>query len=51
MLGKTSGKSPPKDKERWNDEVKSMIKRKKYIKKKWDESETNEDREAYRKAN
>jgi hypothetical protein len=38
VLGKTSGKGAPKDKETWwwSEEVKSAMKRKKNIKKKWD---------------
>ncbi|KAI5746693.1 hypothetical protein M8J77_006372 [Diaphorina citri] len=52
VLGKTSGKGGPKDKETWwwNEEVKKYIKEKKDTKKKWDKSNKPEDKEAYRKA-
>ena len=52
VLGKTSGKGMMKDKETWwwNEEVKKAIKCKKDMKKKWDLSGGDEDKEIYRKA-
>ncbi|XP_008472495.1 uncharacterized protein LOC103509649, partial [Diaphorina citri] len=53
ILGKTSGKGGPQDKETWwwNDEVKVAIKKKKDMKKKWDLSGRDEDKREYREAN
>jgi hypothetical protein len=53
ILGKTSGKGGPQDKETWwwSDEVKAAIKKKKDTKKKWDLSGRDEDKREYREAN
>ncbi|KAL1454893.1 hypothetical protein WDU94_009023 [Cyamophila willieti] len=52
VLGKTSGKGRPKDKETWwwNEEVAKCIKEKKEAKKKWDRSNQSEDKVEYKKA-
>ena len=52
MLGKTSGKKAPADKETWwqNKEVQQVVKWKKALKKKWDTSGSEEDREEYKEA-
>lgn len=53
VLGMTTGKRPPGDKETWwwNDEVKDAIRAKKEAKKKWETSGKHEDRDSYRQAN
>ena len=52
VLGKTSGKKAPADKETWwwNEEVQQVVKWKKTLKKKWDISGSEEDREEYKEA-
>ncbi|KAI5735640.1 hypothetical protein M8J77_020866 [Diaphorina citri] len=52
ILGKTSGKSPPNDKESWwwNGEVQKAIKEKKDAKKMYDRSQTQEDKDRYNQA-
>ena len=52
VLGKTSGKKAPADKETWwwNEEVQQVVKWKKALKKKWDTSGSEEDREEYKEA-
>ncbi|KAI5728568.1 hypothetical protein M8J77_018083 [Diaphorina citri] len=49
VLGKTSGKGAPNDKESWwwNAEVQKAIKEKKETKKKYDKTKTQQDKEAY----
>lgn len=51
VLGKTSGKGAPKDKETWwwNEEVQRAIKKKKEAKKRWDVSGLQIDRQAWKK--
>ena len=51
-LGRTSGKSAPADKETWwwNEEVQRSVSKKKELKKKWDTSGSQEDRERYKEA-
>ena len=53
VLGMTTGRRPPRDKETWwwNDEVKDAIRAKKDAKKKWDASGRQEERDIYRQAN
>ena len=52
VLGKTSGKKAPADKEAWwwNEEVQQIVKRKKILKKEWDRSGREEDKEQYKAA-
>lgn len=52
VLGVTTGKGPPEDKEAWwwNEEVQKAIKVKKDAKKQWDLTGRQEDREAYKTA-
>ena len=52
VVGKTSGKGPPEDKEAWwwNEEVQAEVKKKKEAKKRWDNTGKNEDREDYNTA-
>ncbi|KAI5739350.1 hypothetical protein M8J77_018157 [Diaphorina citri] len=52
VLGMTSGKGRPKDKETWwwNQEVKEKIKEKKEAKKKWDKTNKPEDKSEYKRA-
>ncbi|XP_013774375.1 uncharacterized protein LOC106459310 [Limulus polyphemus] len=52
LLGKTSGRGAPQDKEWWwwNEEVQEKVKKKKEAKKKWDSSGSEEDEEAARTA-
>ncbi|KAL1448427.1 hypothetical protein WDU94_003661 [Cyamophila willieti] len=53
VLGKTSGKGRPKDKETWwwNVEVAKKIKEKKEAKKKWDQTNKPEDKAEYKRVN
>ena len=53
VLGMTTGRRPPGDKETWwwNDEVQEVIKAKKVAKKIWETSGRQEDRDIYRQAN
>ncbi|KAG8225276.1 hypothetical protein J437_LFUL006509 [Ladona fulva] len=50
ILGKTSGKGPPEEKETWcwNEEVQKEIKEKKEAKKRWDFTGAQEDMETYK---
>ena len=52
VLGKISGKKAPADKGIWwwNEEVQQVVKWKKALKKKWDTSGSEEDREEYKEA-
>ena len=52
VLGKTSGKGPPADKETWwwSEQVKQAVKAKKMAKKKWDLSGLQEDKMAFKEA-
>ena len=52
VLGKTSGKGPPADKETWwwSEQVKQAVKAKKMAKKKWDLSGLQEDTIAFKEA-
>lgn len=52
IVGKTSGKGLPVDKETWwwNEEVQAIVKAKKIAKKKWDLSGREEDKEEYLRA-
>ena len=52
VLGKTSGKEVPEDKETWwwSDEVQKIVKRKKTLKKVWDIMGDQEDKERYQEA-
>ena len=53
ILGKTSGKRPPADKESWwwNEEVQKTIKAKKEAKKRWDASGLEYDKNSFKLAN
>ena len=53
VLGKTSGKGPPGDKETWwwNEEVQEKVKMKKEAKKIFERTGSEEDRQMYRRAN
>ena len=53
MLGMTTGRRPPGDKDtwRWNDKVQEAIKAKKVAKKIWETSRRQEDKDIYRQAN
>uniref|UniRef100_A0A8D8LWD9 Uncharacterized protein n=2 Tax=Cacopsylla melanoneura TaxID=428564 RepID=A0A8D8LWD9_9HEMI len=53
VLGKTSGRGRPKDKETWwwNEEVGKKIKEKKNAKKKWDQTNNPEDKTEYKRLN
>ena len=53
VLGMTTGRRPPGDKETWwwNDKVQEVIKAKKVAKKIWDASRRQEDKDRYRQAN
>lgn len=53
ILGKTTGKGPPQDKETWwwNEEVQEKIRFKKMAKKRYDLSQKDEDRADYKQAN
>ncbi|XP_049957891.1 uncharacterized protein LOC126474461 [Schistocerca serialis cubense] len=52
VLGLTSGRGVPKDKEAWwwNEEVQKVVKEKKDAKRKWDMSGSAEDGQAYKSA-
>ena len=52
VLGKTSGKKAPAYKETWwwNEEVQQVMKWIKALKKKWDTSGSEEDKEEYKEA-
>lgn len=51
-LGKTSGKKAPADKETWwwNEAVQRIVRKKKALKKEWDTTESEEDKERYKEA-
>ena len=51
VLGMTTGRRPPGDKETWNDEVKDAIRAKQEAKKKWDAPGRQEESDIYRQAN
>ena len=53
VLGMTTGRRPPGDRETWwwNDKVQEVIKAKKVAKKIWDASRSQEDKDRYRQAN
>lgn len=53
ILGVTSGKGPPPDKETWwwSDEVRQVIKRKKEARKSWELARTTENKNRFREAN
>ena len=53
VLGMTTGRRPPGDKETWwwNDKVQEVIKAKKVAKKIWETSRRQEDKDIYRQAN
>ena len=53
VLGMTTGRRPPGDKETWwwNDKVQEVIKAKKVAKKIWETSRMQEDKDRYRQAN
>jgi hypothetical protein len=52
ILGRTSGKMAPADKETswWNEEVDNIVKKKKILRKKWDRTGNQDDKEKYKPA-
>ncbi|KAI5726127.1 hypothetical protein M8J77_024147 [Diaphorina citri] len=53
ILGKTSGKGAPRDKETWwwDESVQKAVKEKKIAKKRWDETRSDEDKARYKETN
>jgi exonuclease III len=52
ILGRTSGKKAPADKETWwwNEEVQNIVKKKKVLRKEWDRTGNQDDKEKYKEA-